>query len=249
VTGGANGIGSVIARTCHSEGAIPVIVDRDAEAGEKLVAELRRDGSASEFVIADLSSASNCAQTVERTISKFGRLDGLVNNAGTNDFVSLEYGSPEDFVKSLNQNLMHYYSMAHFALPFLKESRGTITNIGSKVAVTGQGRTSGYAAAKGAIMALTREWAAELLGYGIRVNTIIPSEVMTVPYRKWIDSFPHPAAKLESVQSKIPLGNRLTTVHEIAATTVFVLSGKSGHTTGQHIFVDGGYVHLDRALT
>ncbi len=249
VTGGAKGIGAAIVRACHNEGAIPVIVDRDAEAGEKLLIELRRDGSASEAISADLSSATNCAQAVERTISRFGRLDALVNNAGTNDFVSLEHGSPDNYVKSLHQNLVHYYSMAHFAVPHLKESRGTITNIGSKIAVTGQGGTSGYGAAKGAIMALTREWAVELLGYGIRVNTIIPAEVMTLQYREWIDSFPDPNEKLKSVQSKIPLGNRLTTVDEIATATVFVLSDKSGHTTGQHIFVDGGYVHLDRALT
>ncbi len=249
VTGAAKGIGAAIVQACHSEGAIPVIVDRDADAGEKLLAELRKDGSASEAIIADLSNATECAQAVEQTISRFGRLDGLVNNAGTNDFVSLEHGSADDFAKSLNQNLVHYYSMAHFAVPHLKESHGTIANIGSKIAVTGQGGTSGYAAAKGAIMALTREWAVELLGYGIRVNSIIPAEVMTLQYREWIDSFPDPNEKLRSVQSKIPLCNRLTTVDEIAASTVFVLSDKSGHTTGQHIFVDGGYVHLDRALT
>lgn len=249
VTGGASGIGAAIVRACHNEGAIPVIVDRDAEAGDKLAAELRKEGSLSKMVNADLTSAPGCANAVESTIRSFGRLDGLVNNAGTNDFVSLEHGSPEDYLKSLNQNLVHYYSMAHFALTHLKQSRGTITNIGSKTAVTGQGRTSGYGSAKGAIMALTREWAAELLRYGIRVNTVIPAEVMTLQYRAWIDSFPDPERKLQSVQSKIPLGNRLTTVDEIAATTVFLLSDKSGHTTGQHVYVDGGYVHLDRSLT
>ena len=98
-------------------------------------------------------------------------------------------------------------------------------------------------------MALTREWAVELLPYGMRVNTIIPAEVMTPLYRKWLDTFPHPEEKLQTILSNIPLEKRMTTVEEIAAMTVFLISGKSGHTTGQHIFVDGGYVHLDRALT
>lgn len=98
-------------------------------------------------------------------------------------------------------------------------------------------------------MALTREWAAELLPYGIRVNTVLPAEVMTPLYRQWLDTFPNPKEKLETILSKIPLEKRMTTAEEIAATVVFLLSSKSSHTTGQHLFVDGGYVHLDRALT
>jgi len=149
----------------------------------------------------------------------------------------------------LRRNLLHYYNMAHFALPHLKHSRGAIVSIGSKTAVTGQGSTSGYASSKGAVMALTREWAAELLPYGIRVNTVLPAEVMTPLYRQWLDTFPNPQEKLETILSKIPLDKRMTTAEEIASTAVFLLSGKSSHTTGQHLFVDGGYVHLDRALS
>ena len=98
-------------------------------------------------------------------------------------------------------------------------------------------------------MALTREWAAELLGYGIRVNTVIPAEVMTPLYRSWLDTFPNPDQKLDLILSRIPLEKRMTTTEEIASMVVFLLSKKSSHTTGQHLFVDGGYVHLDRALT
>ena len=98
-------------------------------------------------------------------------------------------------------------------------------------------------------MALTREWAVELLPYSIRVNTVVPAEVMTPLYRSWLDTFPNPDEKLKAIISKIPLEKRMTTTEEIAGMTVFLLSGKSGHTTGQHLFVDGGYVHLDRALT
>jgi len=172
-----------------------------------------------------------------------------VNNAGRNDKVGLEQGNPGDYVASLKRNLVHYYSMAHYALSHLKASRGAIVNIGSKTAVTGQGSTSGYASSKGAVMALTREWAAELLPYGIRVNTVLPAEVMTPLYRSWLDTFEKPKEKLDLILSKIPLEKRMTTVDEIAATVVFLLSGRSSHTTGQHLFVDGGYVHLDRALT
>jgi L-fucose dehydrogenase len=249
VTGGAKGIGSAIVRAGAAEGAVPVIVDRDAEAGGQLQTELRRNGMACGLITAELSVPEECSRAVDQTVGTFGRLDALVNNAGRNDKVGLEHGSPPEYVASLERNLVHYYSMAHYSLPHLKRAQGAIVNIGSKTAVTGQGSTSGYASSKGAIMALTREWAAELLPYNIRVNTILPAEVMTPLYREWLATFPNPEEKLKAILGKIPLGKRMTTADEIAAMAIFLLSGKSGHTTGQHIFVDGGYTHLDRALT
>jgi L-fucose dehydrogenase len=249
VTGGAKGIGAAIVRACAGEGAVPIIVDRDGEAGRAMLEELEGKGAVGATILLDLSSPEGCSQAVDQALQKFGRIDALVNNAGRNDKIGLEHGNPKEYVASLERNLVHYYSMAHYALPHLKQAQGAIVNIGSKTAVTGQGDTSGYASSKGAIMALTREWAAELLPYNIRVNTILPAEVMTPLYREWLATFPNPEEKLNSILSKIPLGKRMTTVDEIAAMAVFLLSGKSGHTTGQHIFVDGGYSHLDRALT
>jgi L-fucose dehydrogenase len=249
VTGGAKGIGAAIVRAVVAEGAIPVIVDRDRTSCEQLHNGLQQDGSRCGFIAVELSSAENCSRSIEHTMGEFGRIDALVNNAGINDKIGLEHGSPQEYVASLQRNLVHYYSMAHYALPHLKQSRGAIVNIGSKTAVTGQGSTSGYASSKGAIMALTREWSAELFPYGIRVNTVVPAEVMTPLYRSWLSTFPNPEEKLTSIVSKIPLEKRMTTADEIAATVVFLISAKASHTTGQHLFVDGGYVHLDRALT
>jgi L-fucose dehydrogenase len=163
--------------------------------------------------------------------------------------VGLEDGNPQHFIDSLGRNLLHYYNMAHYAVPHLMRCRGSIVNISSKTAVTGQGGTSGYVAAKGAILGLTREWAVELLPYSIRVNAVIPAEVMTPLYQQWLGTFPSPEEKLKSIVSKIPLDKRMTTPEEIAAMVAFLISPKAGHITGQHLFVDGGYVHLDRALT
>jgi len=249
ITGGAKGIGAAITRAAAQEGAIPVTIDRDCEAGKKIEQELVALGVAGKWIEAELSDTESCRHAVETIAEKHGRIHALVNNAGVNDRVGLEQGSPRDYRLSLEKNLLHYFDMAHFCLPYLKKTRGAIVNIASKTAITGQGGTSGYASAKGAVLALTREWAVELLPYGMRVNAIVPAEVMTPLYRQWLSSFPNPEEKLKTIVSKIPLGGRMTEPEEIANVAIFLLSEKAAHITGQHWYVDGGYVHLDRAIT
>lgn len=248
VTGGASGIGARIARYCAAEGAIPVILDRDQAAMQGLQVELEQLRTKTEAVTIELTNTSEICRAVERVAKKFGHIYGLVNNAGVNDGVGLEHGSPDRFAASLKNNLVHYYAMTQAVLPFLKESRGSIVNMGSKVAITGQGGTSGYAAAKGAILGLTSGWAFELSPFEVRVNAVVPAEVMTPQYESWLKTFPDPQEQLQSIASKIPLGRRLTDVNEIASMTAFLLSPKSAGITGQCLFVDGGYVHLDRRL-
>jgi L-fucose dehydrogenase len=249
ITGGAEGIGAAITEACIREGAHPVIVNADSPATQQFAAKLQAQGAAFELLARYLSTPDDCRAAVEDALLRCGRIDALVNNAGVNDKVGLESGNPHEFLRSIEKNLWHYYAMAHYALPALKQARGTILNIASKTALTGQGGTSGYAAAKGGQLALTREWAVELLPYGMRVNAIVPSEVATPQYQRWIETFPDAEAKMQSILSKIPLEQRMTYPEEIAAMAVFLLSPQSGHTTGQHVFVDGGYVHLDRAIS
>jgi L-fucose dehydrogenase len=248
VTGGAKGIGEGIVRILAAEGAITVIVGRNENDNLKLVNELSSDIVEVFQVVAELSNPEENEKAVKEVIKKYGRIDGLVNNAGQNDGVGLEDGSYEKFMESLHKNLVHYYLMAHFVLPELKKQKGSIVNITSKTAETGQGNTSAYAASNGGRNALTREWAVELLPYGIRVNAIVVAECWTPQYAKWIQTLPDAQKKLKEIESKIPLGNRMTTPEEIANMTAFLLSERSSHTTGQLIHVDGGYVHLDRAL-
>jgi len=250
VTGGGAGIGQAITRACLDEGATVVVVSRASDNVKNFLAEMRDARRPCDFVEAHLADLAQCRRAMDTVRDKYGRLLGLVNNAGANDGIGLESGTPERFIESLHQNLVHYYALAHYALPMLKASRGSILNISSKVALTGQGNTSAYAAAKGAQLALTREWAAELAPYGVRANAILPAEVMTPLYERWISSRPDPQAALDQIRHRIPLGHRFTLASEIAAMSVFLLSpAQSGHTTGQHIVVDGGYTHLDRALT
>lgn len=248
VTGGAKGIGEGIAKVLAAEGAIPVIVGRNEADNMKVVEAIESAGGRAFQAVAELTGPDACKAAVDTVLKEFGRIDGLVNNAGVNDGVGLESGNYEDFMASLHKNVVHYYLMAHHCLPALKESKGAILNITSKVADTGQGHTSGYAASNGGRNALTREWAVELLKYGIRVNAVVVAECWTPLYANWIKTLPDPNAKLAEIEAKIPLENRMTTAEEIANGVVFLLSPRSSHTTGQLIYIDGGYVHLDRAL-
>lgn len=248
VTGGAKGIGRAITEALGREGAMPVIIDRDETAGLSLISTLEAKGIKAGFVRAELSHPADCAGAAQEIIARYGRVDGLVNNAGVNDGIGLETGSYERFMESLHKNLVHYYLMAQSLLPELKRSRGALVNISSKTAETGQGNTSAYAAANGGRNAFTREWAVELLKYGIRVNAVVVAECYTPLYEQWIQTLPDPEIRLAEIQSRIPLGQRFTTGTEIADMVVFLLSPLSGHTTGQLVHVDGGYVHLDRAL-
>lgn len=250
VTGGASGIGAAITRACLAEGAHVTIVSRISPGVRDFLDSLQNSSGAHEFLEAELSDPERCRAAIDYIQQHHGGLFGLVNNAGVNDGVGLEHGDPQRFQASLLGNVIHTYALTHYALPLLKDSRGSVVTISSKVALTGQGGTSGYAAAKGAQLALTREWAAELLPYGIRVNAVLPAEVMSPLYEDWLSRTDNPEATLRRITQQIPLERRMTRAEEIAAAVVFLLSPtQSGHTTGQQLLVDGGYVHLDRMLT
>ncbi|AWC21566.1 2,5-dichloro-2,5-cyclohexadiene-1,4-diol dehydrogenase [Aminobacter sp. MSH1] len=246
VTGGGAGIGGAVTLGLAAEGAVPVVFGRSPLADD-FAAKLKVASPRAKFIQVELMHDPEIGAAVAEVAKAFGRIDGLVNNAGINDGIGLEAG-PNAFRESLERNLIHYYTTAHHCLPWLKKSRGAIVNVSSKTALTGQGSTSGYTAAKGAQLSLTREWAAALRGDGIRVNAVIPAEVMTPLYEKWLKTFDDPEARLEEITRRIPLGQRMTTAEEIADTVIFLLSDKASHTTGQWLFVDGGYTHLDRAL-
>jgi len=242
VTGGGSGIGAAVSEVLAEEGAIPVILTRRAPEPGWLAGVKRAN-----VVLADLSDDDQCRRAVKDIRARHGKIDGLVNNAGANDSIGIEAG-PKAFRDSLDRNLVHYYTLVHLLADDLRATNGSIVNVASKTALTGQGGTSAYVAAKAAQLGLTREWAAAFLKDGIRVNAVIPAEVMTPLYANWLKTFDNPEDRLAEITRRIPLGQRMTTPREIADTVVFLLSPRSSHTTGQWLFPDGGYTHLDRAI-
>ncbi|MEM6884231.1 MAG: SDR family oxidoreductase [Verrucomicrobiota bacterium] len=248
ITGGSQGIGKAITRAFASEGAIPVMIVRNSDQAEELITEIEKAGQRADYVLAELTEDACIQAAIKNVLNKYARIDVVVNNAGVNDSVSL-LNTPDEFSTSINKNLTHYFSLVHYSLDALIKNKGNIINISSKVADTGQGGTSGYAASNGGINALTREWAVDLLQYGIRVNCVAPAEVLTPLYEKWLSSSATPKGTLEKINQSIPFENRTTTTDEIAATVLFLASKCASHTTGQILYPDGGYVHLDRACT
>lgn len=249
VSGGASGIGESICKKLAEEGAIPCILDRSEKKMENVVKQIKQQYGIDAFSDkVELTDFNDCKNSIENILLKFGRIDGLVNNAGLNDGVGLENGNYEKFIASLDTNVVHYYTLVHYCLSALKNSEGSIVNICSKTAITGQGGTSGYAAANGERLALTEKWSVEFAPFGINVNAVVVAECWTPQYEWWINQQPNPDKKLKEIRSIIPLSNRMTKPEEIADTVLFLLSKNSKSVKGQVFFVDGGYVFLDRKI-
>ncbi|MEO8534843.1 MAG: SDR family oxidoreductase [Flavobacterium sp.] len=239
-------IGETMINRLADEGAIPVLLDRN-DRGKSYAEVLQKKGIDALFVKTDVTDPVEMENAVKIIAEKYGRIDVVINNVGVNDGAGLD-STYEEFMDSLKLNVASYFLLVKYALPFLKESKGNILNIGSKVALTGQGGTSGYAAAKGGVLALTREWAVDLIQFGIRSNAIIIAESFTPAYDDWLKTLPDGETVLKKINKSIPFDGRMTKTEEIADTALFIISDRSSHTTGQFVFVDGGYVHLDRAL-
>lgn len=247
VTGAASGIGETIARGLAEEGASVCLVDRNEDKLSQVKQLLQQLGATVLSITTDLSETGSSVHVVKSVIETFGRIDGLVNNAGLNDGVRLETGDVDDFTASLNTNVSHYVMLTEYALPYLVEQKGSIVNICSKTGETGQGETSGYAAANGVRLAMSNAFARTEQFRHVRINGLVVAECWTPQYDWWINRQVDPPAKLREINGRIPLGNRMTTTTEIANMAIFLLSSHAQGINGQLIHVDGGYVHLDRA--
>jgi L-fucose dehydrogenase len=174
ITGNGKGNTENLIRVLSDEGAILVIVGRNVYNHLNLKQEIEISGSKVILVEAELGHPAECENAVRNIIQKYGCIDGLVNDAGVNEGMGLDLSGI--FLQCIQKNLVHYYLMTHFVLPYLKKTKGAIVNVSFILTETDQGNSAVYTVSTGGINALTREWAVELLKYGIRVNSVIVKE-------------------------------------------------------------------------
>lgn len=243
ITGAAKGIGAGCARVFHAAGAKVAVLDRDLAAAETLTSELNSHAEGTQRTKAygcDVQDSVGLQTAIQTAVADLGPLHCLVANAGIHPPATpVEQTSAELLAQVMDVNFRGTFVAVQAALPFLRETRGTIVIMSSMTAVLGQDESSAYASSKGAQLSLTKSLAKELGPAGIRVNAILPSNIDTPLMHEWAASLPDPDAALQRVADLQVLG-RMGTSEEIGNVALFLASPASSFITGQGLWVDGG---------
>ena len=235
VTGASKGIGRSVALAFAEAGAVVGVNFRsDEEGAATVVGEIGRRGGTGVALQADVSDMHQVRAMVEGLLSRYNRIDVLVNNAGGNRDGLLAFMSPEDWDAVLDLNLKSVFQCCKIVVrPMMAQRSGAIVNVSSLSGITGLPGQVNYAAAKGGANALTRALAQEVARFGIRVNAVAPGLVETEIAARL------PAAQREQLLSKVPLG-RMATPEDVAGVVKFLASDQASYMTGQVIQVTGG---------
>ena len=240
ITGGSKGIGLGCARVFGRHGCSVVIASRGTEAGKAAQRELAEAGYKALFVATDVTSQGDMESLLEKTVTEFGRLDCVVNNAGWHPpTMTIDETSVDDFENLLRLNLTSTFMGCKFAVPHLRETRGNIINMSSEVGIIGQAAAPSYVSTKAGQIGLTRTLALDLAAEGVRVNAVCPAGVMTPLMEEWANSQYDPKAALAMVDSWHPMG-RMATIDEIGEVCAFLASDEAAFMTGQVLCPDGG---------
>lgn len=241
VTGASKGIGAGCATVFCREGGLVAILSRGAAEGESLAAELSRRGPGRAVYIAcDVSRHEQLKQAIDQAIDQFGRLDCLINNAGWHPPVTtIDETGIDELESLLRLNFISTVAGSKLAVPHLRNTKGTIVNISSMVAVLGQDRAAAYCGTKAAQIGFTRALAAELGPQGIRVNAILPGNIDTPLMHEWANTLDDPESALARV-AELQVFGRLGTAEEIGRIALFLATDDSSFITGQCLQADGG---------
>jgi NAD(P)-dependent dehydrogenase (short-subunit alcohol dehydrogenase family) len=237
ITGALTGIGRATALAFAHEGARLVISGRHDEAGQALVSELRAAGAEAEFVRADVRHESDVQNLVDKAVSRFGRLDVAVNNAGTEGNPGpITAQTAESYAASFDTNVLGVLlSMKHEMRVMQPQGSGSIVNLSSTMGHRGAAGASLYTASKHAVEGLTKSVALEGAAFGVRVNAVAPGPIET----PMLDRFTGNADRKAGLVAGVPL-KRAGRPEEIADAIVFAASSKASFITGQIISVNGG---------
>ena len=243
ITGGARGIGRGIAMKFAEEGCSPVIVDVLAAEGRKTAEELSKKGGNAVFIKCDITDSSQVKEMVDQVIGKFGKVDILINNAGTAGLPkSVTDITEEEWDKVLGINLKGIFLCCKAVAPHMKEKGyGKIVNISSLSAIYPVASNIHYSASKAGVLGLTLDLALELASFNICVNVILPGPI---PSDMWNTLIP-PGMNREEFFAEIgkavmPPMERLGTPEDIAGVALFLASDLSRYVTGDRIIVGGG---------
>ncbi len=235
VTGAAGGVGRATVDLLTRRGASVVAEDVDAA-----VAGL--EGPQVATVAGDVRRAETARKSVETALSRFGRLDILVNNAAviiTKDILSTEEDEWNDLMAVNVTGVFHH---CRAVLPhMIAQKRGSIVNVGSISGLVGLPLQAAYCASKGAIVQLTRQLAVDYAASGVRVNSVAPGSIDTPFLARYLESQPDPAAAEREIKAAHPMG-RWSRTEEIAEPIAFLASDASSFITGAILSADGGYV-------
>jgi len=241
VTGGSTGIGEGCVRAFAGAGANVVYCARDKERGMALLDELSSVGKGMcSFWMCDVSKPDEFRALIDHTAEKYGRLDCLINNAGYHPpHKPIDDFSVEDFSSLLNTNLVSMFAGCKYALPYLRKTKGTIINMGSLVGLMGQEWATIYCATKGGISGFTKALAIDEARYGVRVNVVLPGNIITDNRKKFVNQSADPKGLDEFIDSWQWMG-RSGGIDEVGNLCLFLASEMSSYITGCEFIISGG---------
>ena len=241
ITGAGTGIGRSIAERFCTEGAEVMVAEIEIEGGKETVKQIINSGGKAIFQETDTSNEDSVQSMIEATVSEFGGIDIVVNNAAAFVFGAIEDTGPEEWAKVLNVNVLGYANTIKSALPFLKKSnKAAIVNVASVSSFIAQPEFLPYNTSKGAISQMTRCLAMDLAKYNIRVNAVCPGAIYTRASERHMDFIGIDHQEGRELFGQDALMKRMGTPDEIANGVLFLASEEASFITGEQLVIDGG---------
>lgn len=241
ITGGGSGIGKATAHLFAKEGASVVVADIDGEAASACAASIEAEGGRASSVQGDVSDAEDARRIVEHAIDAFGRIEILFNNAGIGHVGTLHETEIDDWDRVIRIHVRGAFLMSKFTIPHMIErGGGVIINMSSAIAQTGLAQRAAYAAAKGAILSLTRSMAVDYAPHNIRVNALCPGTIYTPFVENYLKtSYADPDTALKGIKAR-QLTGELGRAEDVAHAALYLASDEARFVVGAPLIVDGG---------